>query len=239
MNPCRARSSYCMLLGGEIAQNSGDASEGVARAQAAERLLKQWPDRSELLELNTTLFLAESYRAAGRLREANSAFEQAATRLTALGRDARKRPVRSLIIGVLLRLCRERPERRRMLEAMHSAKRERAECRDALLKRPVMRRLERLKVAATIERGIKGVEAATHGDRPGVVVAGLHLSRPRRPGAIRADAVRSGAAPARSLPAAHIVFASLASSSPSTRRRAVTPRLLCDWQIKRSVSRNL
>jgi eukaryotic-like serine/threonine-protein kinase len=77
----------CMLLGGEIAQNRGDASEGVARAQAAERLLKQWPDRSELLELNTTLFLAESYRAAGRLREANSAFEQAATRLTALGRD--------------------------------------------------------------------------------------------------------------------------------------------------------
>ncbi len=82
---------FALDLGGEIAQNRGDASEGVARAQAAERLLKQWPDRSELLELNTVLFLAEAYRAAGRLREANSAYEQAATRLTALGRDDTQR----------------------------------------------------------------------------------------------------------------------------------------------------
>jgi eukaryotic-like serine/threonine-protein kinase len=81
----------CMLLGSEIAQNRGDASEGVARAQAAERFLKQWPDRSELLELNTALFLANSYSDAGRLREANSAYEQAAARLTVLGRDDTQR----------------------------------------------------------------------------------------------------------------------------------------------------
>jgi len=77
----------CLLLGSEIAQNRSDAKEGVARAQAAERLLKQWPYRSELLELNTVLFLAAAYQDAGRLPEASATFEQAAVRLTALGRD--------------------------------------------------------------------------------------------------------------------------------------------------------
>jgi serine/threonine protein kinase len=81
----------CLLSGSEIADNRGDAREGVARAQAAERLLKQWPFRSELLELDTALNLASAYRNAGRLQEASSAFEQAAVRLTALGRDDTQR----------------------------------------------------------------------------------------------------------------------------------------------------
>jgi len=81
----------CLLRGSEIAQNRGDASQGVARAQAAERLLKQWPFRSELLELDTTITLAGAYRNAGRLREASVAFEQAAVRLAALGRDDTQR----------------------------------------------------------------------------------------------------------------------------------------------------
>jgi serine/threonine protein kinase len=81
----------CLLLGSEIAQNRSDAKEGVARAQAAERLLKQWPYRSELLELNTVLFLAAAYQDAGRLPEASATFEQAAVRLTALGRDDTQR----------------------------------------------------------------------------------------------------------------------------------------------------
>lgn len=77
----------CLLRGSEIARNRGDASAGIARAQDAERLLKQWPFRSELLELDTALILAAAYRDAGRLQEASAAFEQAAVRLAALGRD--------------------------------------------------------------------------------------------------------------------------------------------------------
>ena len=81
----------CLLRGSEIAQNRGNVSGGVERAQAAERLLEQWPFRSELLELDTAIVLADSYRNAGRLREASAAFEQAAARLAALGRDDTQR----------------------------------------------------------------------------------------------------------------------------------------------------
>jgi serine/threonine-protein kinase len=81
----------CLLRGSEIAQNRGDASEGIARAQAAGRLLNQWPFRSELLELDTAVTLAAAYRTAGRLREASEAFEQAAVGLAALGRDDTQR----------------------------------------------------------------------------------------------------------------------------------------------------
>jgi len=81
----------CLRLGAEIAQNRGDASQGVARAQAAERVLQQWPFRSELLELDGTIILAGAYRHAGRLHEASAAFEQAAKSLTALGRDDTQR----------------------------------------------------------------------------------------------------------------------------------------------------
>ncbi len=81
----------CLLFGSEIAQNRGDASEGIARAQAAERLLNQWPYRSDVMELNTSITLAGAYSDAGRLQEANAAFGQAAARLAALGRDDTQR----------------------------------------------------------------------------------------------------------------------------------------------------
>ncbi len=81
----------CLLLGGELAQNRGAANEGIARVQEAERLVKQSPYQSELMKLNVTLFLASAYRGAGRLREANAAYEQAAARLTAMGRDDTQR----------------------------------------------------------------------------------------------------------------------------------------------------
>jgi len=47
----------CLLFGSEIAQNRGDASEGITRAQAAEHLLNQWPYRSDGMELNTSITL--------------------------------------------------------------------------------------------------------------------------------------------------------------------------------------
>ena len=231
----------CMLLGGEIAQNRGDASEGVARAQAAERLLKQWPDRSELLELNTTLFLAESYRAAGRLREANSAFEQAATRLTALGRDdTQKASTLFNNWGVALTVA------GRPLDAEKALSRAIAISRDNQSEQTVspmllvnyaraLQDLERLKEAGDYaERGY--AKAVQSGDNM-AIGQGLLLraSIYRGQGDLEQSARMLSEVEQRlrrSLPAASHSHP-LRPSSPSTRRRAVTPRLLCNWQIKR------
>jgi tetratricopeptide (TPR) repeat protein len=82
---------FCLERGSEIAHNNGDARNAIARAQAAQRLLKQLPVPSELEELNTLITLGSSYSSAGKHREAAAAFEQAAARLSALGRDDTQR----------------------------------------------------------------------------------------------------------------------------------------------------
>ena len=79
--------NFCFLRGSEVARESGDAQEGIARAQAAQRVLRQSPFPLDWLEINTSMDLAESYRMAGQNREAVSAFEQAAASLSSLGRD--------------------------------------------------------------------------------------------------------------------------------------------------------
>jgi eukaryotic-like serine/threonine-protein kinase len=82
---------FCLERGSEIAHNNGDARKAIARAQAAQRLLKQLPVPSELAELNNLITLGSSYSSAGQHREAAAAFEQAAARLSALGRDDTQR----------------------------------------------------------------------------------------------------------------------------------------------------
>lgn len=77
----------CLLRGSEIAQNRGDPNAGIARAQAAERLLAQSPYKSDLLELDTQITLAGAYSADARHSDAGAAFKKAAARLAALGRD--------------------------------------------------------------------------------------------------------------------------------------------------------
>jgi serine/threonine-protein kinase len=76
----------CLLRGAEVARQSGDANSAISRVEDARRVLKQAPLPSELLELHTLMDLADSYRIAGRNREAAVTFEQALERLTALGR---------------------------------------------------------------------------------------------------------------------------------------------------------
>ncbi len=78
---------FCLLRGSEVAREHGASGEAVERDQAALRLLQESPFRSELEELRIWMDLAESYRTAGRHREASAMFEQASARLTALGRD--------------------------------------------------------------------------------------------------------------------------------------------------------
>lgn len=82
---------FCLERGSEVARNRGSSNEAIARAQAARGLLKQVPIPSELTELNTSITLASGYSSAGRYREANAAFEQAAALLAALGRDDTQR----------------------------------------------------------------------------------------------------------------------------------------------------
>lgn len=77
----------CLLNGSNIARERGAAQEAISRAQEAERLAHQSPIHSDLLVLDAYTGLAESYRSAGRLREACDAFEHAAQQYTSLGRD--------------------------------------------------------------------------------------------------------------------------------------------------------
>lgn len=78
---------FCLLRGSEVARERGDGPAGIERVQTAQRLLEQSGLGSALLELRVSMALAESYRMAGRNREADAAFKAAFTRLASLGRD--------------------------------------------------------------------------------------------------------------------------------------------------------
>jgi serine/threonine-protein kinase len=78
---------FCLIRGTEVARARGDSREEAARVEAAQRALNQSPFKSELMESQLLMDVAESYRFAGRYEEAIAAFEQASARLTALGRD--------------------------------------------------------------------------------------------------------------------------------------------------------
>ena len=77
----------CLHNGSTIAQERGDVHEGIARAQAAQRVLQQSPFDSDALELHRWTDLAVAYNSAGRDAEAVSAFERANALLSSLGRD--------------------------------------------------------------------------------------------------------------------------------------------------------
>jgi eukaryotic-like serine/threonine-protein kinase len=78
---------YCLEYGAYVARERGAAREAVARSEMASRLVQQAPFRSNALELGAMMGLAESYRVAGRQRDAAKAFAEASARLTAAGRD--------------------------------------------------------------------------------------------------------------------------------------------------------
>lgn len=78
---------FCLLEGATASRANGAALESISRLQLAQQLLKQAPLHSEMLDVQTAMYLADSYRLVGRNREACAEFEQAFARLTALGRD--------------------------------------------------------------------------------------------------------------------------------------------------------
>jgi len=79
--------NFCWLRGSEVSRERNDGREAVSRAQAALRVLTQSPFRSDVREMNTTIDLAESYRIAGKNREAIAGFERAAALLSTEGRN--------------------------------------------------------------------------------------------------------------------------------------------------------
>lgn len=78
---------FCLLRGTEVARERGDSREAVARAEAAQEMLKRLPFESGLTGSQLLMDEAESYRYAGEYDKANAAFAQASMQLTALGRD--------------------------------------------------------------------------------------------------------------------------------------------------------
>jgi serine/threonine-protein kinase len=77
----------CLLSGSLVAREQGASQEAIARSQAARDLLAASPLQSEITDLRVQISSAESYRTAGRYRDAIPAFERASALMTALGRD--------------------------------------------------------------------------------------------------------------------------------------------------------
>ena len=77
----------CLSSASAVARENGDSREAITRSLTARDLLVSSPLRSEITDLHVQMALAESYRTAGQYRNALPAFEQAASLMTALGRD--------------------------------------------------------------------------------------------------------------------------------------------------------
>jgi serine/threonine-protein kinase len=86
--------AFCYLSGSEAAYQNGDSKEAIARAQAAERVLRESPVQSDLQELNVLTNLAGVYGGAGQFREANAVFERASALMTSLGYDETQKAVK-------------------------------------------------------------------------------------------------------------------------------------------------
>ncbi|MFN2622812.1 MAG: protein kinase [Chthoniobacterales bacterium] len=78
---------FCLLRGSHVARENGKSELGLERVMTAQRLLRESGQGSPLLDLTVAMDVAESYRLAGRHRDAADAFAAAFKQLSALGRD--------------------------------------------------------------------------------------------------------------------------------------------------------
>src|SRR4030095_12179270 len=81
---------FCLERGSEVARGD-NPEDAITRVQNALKILRKATFGSDLEECKAQMELAETYRIAGRHREANVAFEHASSLLTALGRDDTQR----------------------------------------------------------------------------------------------------------------------------------------------------
>ncbi|MEO8275920.1 MAG: serine/threonine-protein kinase [Thermoanaerobaculia bacterium] len=77
---------FCLRRGGDVARDAEDPEASLESVLAARKLLAESHLGSAILDMGLALELAESYRIAGRNREADRAFALAAERLEAVGR---------------------------------------------------------------------------------------------------------------------------------------------------------
>ncbi len=75
----------CLLRGSEVARWRGDVAAGIERVHAARKLLTESGIVSRSFEMGASLHLAESYRTAGRMREASFESADAAAKVEAFG----------------------------------------------------------------------------------------------------------------------------------------------------------
>jgi serine/threonine-protein kinase len=78
---------FCLRRGSEVAQERGDAQQGIARMQTVWELVKRSPFDSDALEFQPLMELGEAYRVAGDNQLADSTFQRAYQLMSALGRD--------------------------------------------------------------------------------------------------------------------------------------------------------
>src|SRR5205085_1055632 len=78
---------FCLLRGSHVARENGKSGLGLQRVMTAQRLLRESAQGSPLCDLTVGMDVAESYRLAGRHREAADAFAAAFKQLSVLGRD--------------------------------------------------------------------------------------------------------------------------------------------------------
>ncbi|HEX4772355.1 MAG TPA: protein kinase [Bryobacteraceae bacterium] len=78
---------FCLQCGSEVARERGTTQQAIARAREARELLANSPFQSDLEDFHVLMQLAESYRVADQFVDADATFQQAAIRLTTLGRD--------------------------------------------------------------------------------------------------------------------------------------------------------
>ena len=207
---------FCLERGSEIANNSGNSRNAIARAQAARDMLQRLPIRSELAELDTLITLASSYSGGGRFTEAAAAFEQAAALLADLGRADTQRSgtVLNNWGAVLIRAGRpleaERVLRRSIDISMASGTEEAVQAMPLVNYARVLFDLGKLDQARDYaERGVAKAKAA--GDqvpiREGLLLlAAIYRNKGDREGAFRMVS-EAAARIERSLPPSHSIFA--------------------------------
>ena len=78
---------FCLECGSRVSNDAGEPSDAVARALTAEQLVEGSPVRSDVLQADTLMGLAEAYRSAGQFGEADRTFDRASKTLARLGRD--------------------------------------------------------------------------------------------------------------------------------------------------------
>ena len=78
---------FCLECGSRVSRDTGEPSEAVAQALTAEQLVEGSPVKTDVLQADTLMGLAEAYRFAGQFVEADSTFDRASKLLATLGRD--------------------------------------------------------------------------------------------------------------------------------------------------------